>query len=309
MRETIENILTSIEVEYKTQGNGFNQVVKNAAAISEANQNSIVWIDPKRKDKNELLLATKACLIIGDLSLCLKNNSIKDKILVQVKNPRTTFAKILTRLIEKKIVYEINKTAIIHPDAVINKRVSIGPNTYIGKCKISEGTIIEGNCYIYNNVQIGENVLIKAGAVIGGDGFGYVEDEDGSLIHFPHIGGVIIRDNVSIGSNTCIDKGTLGNTLIENNVKIDNLVHIAHNVKISENCFITANTTIAGSAVINSKTWLSPSSTILDGIKIGSNSIIGAGAVQLKNAKKDTVYFGNPAVNVKVSKKTVILSR
>lgn len=299
MEFTIKQIINTIEERFETQGKSFDILIKNVSPVNDAQADSIVWIDPKRADKTKLLRETKASLIIGDHSLLLDNDLIKSKVLVRVKNPRTIYAKILKSLLTENIVSKIDSSAIISPEAEINQDVSIGARTFIGKCKIGEGTIIDGNCYIYDNVTIGENVKIKAGAVIGGDGFGYVEDEDGTIIHFPHVGGVIIGNNVSVGSNTCIDRGTLGNTLIEDNVKIDNLVHIAHNVTIKNSCYITANTTIAGSATINEKSWLSPTSTIVDKIKVGSNVTIGAGAVQLRSTRNNVTHVGNPAVSIK----------
>ena len=96
-------------------------------------------------------------------------------------------------------------------------------------------------------MTVGKNVIIHSNTVIGADGFGYQRNKDGSFEKFPHIGGVIIEDHVEIGANTCIDRGALGNTIIRNGAKIDNLVHIAHNVVIGQNTAVIANAMIGGS--------------------------------------------------------------
>ena len=130
---------------------------------------------------------------------------------------------------------------------------------------------------------------------IGGTGFGYEKNTDGEFELFPHIGGVRIEKNVDIGANTCIDRGTLGNTIIGAGSKIDNLVHIAHNVKIGRNCAIIAHSMIGGSTVINDNCWVAPSACVRDGISIGSNSIIGLGSVVVKPIPDNEVWAGNPA--------------
>src|SRR5690606_230154 len=123
------------------------------------------------------------------------------------------------------------------------------------------------------------NVTINAGTVIGAEGFGYQRNENGEFEKFPHIGGVIINDNVDVGSNTSIDRGALGNTIIGEGAKIDNLVHIAHNVKVGKHAAVIAHAMIGGSSVIGDYSWVAPNSAIRDQISIGNRVTVGLGAV------------------------------
>jgi len=131
--------------------------------------------------------------------------------------------------------------------------------------------------------------------VIGADGFGYQRNDKGEFEKFPHIGGVVIKDNVEIGSNTSIDRGALGNTIIEEGAKIDNLVHIAHNVKVGKHSAVIANSMIGGSTIIGDYSWVAPSVCMRDQISTGNNVTIGLGAVVLKSIPEGETWTGSPA--------------
>ena len=139
------------------------------------------------------------------------------------------------------------------------------------------------------------NVLINSGCVLGSDGYGYIREKNNFPIQFPHIGGIVIEDFVDIGSNSCIDNGSLTPTIIQYGSKIDNLVHIGHNVNIGKCVFVAANSSIGGSSIIgdNSEIWMRVS--IADGTIIGDNCSIGMGSVVIKNIPSNKKCFGNPA--------------
>ena len=158
---------------------------------------------------------------------------------------------------------------------------------------IGNGCDIHPSVVIYPNVVIGDGVIIKANSVIGGDGFGYYNG-----MKLPNFGRVVIFDNVHIGSCTCIDRGTLGDTIIESGVHIDNLVHIAHNVHLMEGSTVIANSMVAGSTVIGKNAWIAPSASIRNGISIGANSIVGLGAVVSSRVGDDAIVLGNPAMDI-----------
>jgi len=193
-------------------------------------------------------------------------------------NPRLSFMGVV-----KEFFYD-RKKKTIHPSAQIGEGVVIGA-----------GTTIHANVVIYDGVKIGKNCKVKAGSVLGGTGFGYEQNEHGEWINFPHIGSLIIGDNVEIGSNTCIDRGTLDDTIISDGVKIDNGVHIAHNVFVGENTLIIANSMVAGSVKIGTNSWIAPMSTIRDGLTIGNDCLIGLGAVVVKDVPNGTRVKGFPA--------------
>ncbi|MFN4220389.1 MAG: UDP-3-O-(3-hydroxymyristoyl)glucosamine N-acyltransferase, partial [bacterium] len=193
------------------------------------------------------------------------------------------------KLIQSK-VRNFNKTNLfIHKSAVIHENVVIGNNVYIG-----ENSVIYPNCVIYDNVYIGSNVILHSNSVIGADGFGYIA-ENGKIIKIPQEGGVVIKDNVEIGSCTCIDRATIGYTYIGENTKIDNLVQIGHNVKIGKNCRILGKSGVAGSARIYENSIIAAMSGVKDGIKIGPNSILAGASSATKNIPPNQIYAGNPA--------------
>jgi UDP-3-O-[3-hydroxymyristoyl] glucosamine N-acyltransferase len=135
--------------------------------------------------------------------------------------------------------------------------------------------------------------------VIGSDGYGYQRNENLIFEKFPHMGGVIIEDNVDIGSNTCVDRGALGNTIIKEGAKIDNLVHIAHNVVIGRHCAIIANAMLGGSVVIADYSWVAPSASILNQVSIGKKVTVGMAAVVTKNIPDGETWAGVPAKPLK----------
>ena len=263
-------------------------------SIHDAQQSSISFIGEERKDKIELVKKSQAgCLLVDYRIINELEEQNLSTLYIGVESPREAFVLLLNDMIEHTYG-GIHVTAVIHEDAIIGKNVAIGANCLIGKCIIKNETVIHPNVTILDNVSIGSNVIIWSGAVIGADGFGYVKTKSG-MVNFPHIGGVIIDDYVHIGANTCIDKGTLGNTIIGKGSKIDNLVHIAHNVSIGENSFVIANAMIGGSTSIGENSWIAPSSSLRDSISVGNNTTIGMGAVVTKNVKGDSIMAGNPA--------------
>lgn len=159
--------------------------------------------------------------------------------------------------------------------------------------------------YVEPKITIGENVFIHPTAVVGSDGFGYERNEIGELEKFPHIGGVVIGDNVDIGANTCIDRGTIDDTIIGDGTKIDNLVHIGHNVKIGKHCLIIANAMIGGSTIIGDHVHIAPGVQIMNKVKIGDNVVVGLGAIVVKDIPSNTTFIGNPAREIEEFKKVL----
>lgn len=292
---SVEEIIPLLDSEHKILGERY-YYFNNVKPSELVNEESLDWVGPLNRNKAEYILKSKARIILCDATIKIESNMIQNKCLIVVKNPKATLIKILNHFFVEKSKFQIHPSAIIHPDAKINNDCYVGPFSYIGKCEIGSGTIIEGHCYIYDNVIIGKNVKIHAGTVVGADGFGYVKDDQGSYVRFPHIGRVFIGDNVEIGSNTSINRGALSNTIIEDGVKIDDHVHISHNVKIGKNSAITANVVIAGSSVIGENSWVAPSAVIRDNIKVGKKVTIGMGASVSKNVPDTETWLGFPAM-------------
>jgi UDP-3-O-[3-hydroxymyristoyl] glucosamine N-acyltransferase len=195
----------------------------------------------------------------------------------------------------------IGANAVIGERADIGKDVTIGNNTVIGDdVRIGEGTRIYDNVTIYYGSVIGRNTIIHSGAVIGADGFGFITRPDG-IYKVPQMGVAVIGDNVEIGANSCVDRGTFDNTVVGDNVKLDNLVQIAHNVKMGKNVFIAAQSGIAGSSTVGDNVMMGGQSGISDHLKIGNNVQIGAKSAVIKhNVKDGSIIWGYPARDVKL---------
>lgn len=193
-------------------------------------------------------------------------------------------------------IYIASFSYISH-NSSIGDNVKIYPNVFIGaNVEIGDGTILYPGVKIYHNCKIGQNCIIHAGTIIGGDGFGFAPQKDGTFFKIQQIGNVIIEDNVEIGSNASIDRATLGSTTIHSGVKLDNLIQVAHNVEIGKNTVIAAQTGIAGSAKIGENCLIGGQVGFVGHIKIADKTNIGAQAGIVKSIKKEnSMLLGSPA--------------
>lgn len=184
----------------------------------------------------------------------------------------------------------------VHPQARLGSNVRIGPFTVIGPdVEIGDDCVVGSNCHI-EHATIGIGTVIANSVTIGGSGFGYETDEaTGEVLQFPHICGVRIGERVEIGSSTCVDRGSIGDTLIGDDTKIDNLIHIAHNVRLGKRCKVIALAIIGGSCVIGDDAWIAPASAIRDWRNIGAGAVVGLGAVVTKDVAAGETVVGNPA--------------
>ena len=188
---------------------------------------------------------------------------------------------------------------VISKGAVIRKNSWIGSNVYVGPgAEIGESSKIYPNVTIYNDTIIGNRVIVHSGTLIGSDGFGFVTDQ-GINKKIPQTGNVIIGDDVEIGSNSSIDRATIGSTKIGEMTKIDNLVHIAHNVVIGKGCYITGQVGIAGSANIGHYCYFGGQSGVAPHVKIGDKSIFAAKSGVTKSMKGGEFYAGYPAIKIR----------
>ena len=218
--------------------------------------------------------------------------------LIVVDTPRRAFAQILKEFFTKKLVfgsvsdsskidstvtYDATKVIIGH-NVVIEEDVQIGNNVIIG-----HNTVVKSGSVLENNVSIGSN------CTIGGVGFGYELTDSGEYEVIPHIGNVVLSNNVEIGNNVCIDRAVMGSTFLDVNVKVDNLVHIDHGVQVGENSLVIAHAMIAGSVNIGKNVWVAPSSAVRQKLTIDDNALVGLGSVVVKNLEKGTVVAGVPA--------------
>lgn len=280
-----------------------NAHIYNFKPISAAKKSDVTFCSALGSDGKNLVSKSKATLVICPSSL---KNKIKEKnvCLIYVDNPRLWFVKCMIKFSKTESKLKGKHASAILLTKKIGKNVYIGPFCYIGKnVTIEDNSIIHSNVSIYQNSKIGKNVTIDSGTVIGADGFGFERSESKKLEKFPHLGKVVIHDDVEIGANVCIDRGTLENTTIGKGSKIDNLVHIAHNVKIGKNCVVVAQSLVAGSCIMEDNSYIAMSATIREKIRIGENAFVGMGSVVTKDVKKNSTVFGVPAKVYKSKKK------
>jgi UDP-3-O-[3-hydroxymyristoyl] glucosamine N-acyltransferase len=280
------------------------KVITGVSGVREANEGDITFIASSRYLK--YLINTKAsCVIVKDVIPDLSIPQIK------IQNPHYGFAKAIecfypkathpSAMSKEAFIAEsasIGSNVSIYPFAVVSSHAIIGdesvimPGVFIG-----ENTRIGRNCLIYPNVTIregitlGDRVIIHSGTVIGSDGYGYVF-ERGEHYKIPQVGGVIIENDVEIGANVCVDRATIGNTIIRKGTKIDNLTQIAHNVTIGEKVLIISHAGIAGSTEVGDFAVIGGQVGIADHAIIEPGTIITGGSGIMSGLVKKGVYSG-----------------
>ena len=241
---------------------------------------------------------------------------------ISVENPRLAFA----------LVLELFHPAVaqapgIHPSAVVGTRVQLGdqvsirPHAVIGdEVTLGRGTVIESgvhvgdrvmigsfsligpNAVIYRGTCIGDRVRIHGGSVIGGDGFGYVFHQ-GRHVKVPQVGNVVIEDDVEIGCNVCVDRATVGSTLIRRGTKIDNLVQIAHNNVIGEHVILTGQVGFSGSVTVGNYAVFGGKAGVVDHVTVGERAQVGAASVVTKSIAPGDIVWGFPARSIRRTKR------
>lgn len=193
----------------------------------------------------------------------------------------------------KRSVY-VGQFATIERGAVIEADVKIYPGAFIGRnTTIGRGTIVQTGAHI-ENATIGADCIINAGAVIGKDGFGYTR-QNGHNVFIPHVGRVVIGDRVSVGANTCIDRGAMTDTKVGDGTKIDNLCQIAHGVVIGQECFLASGVGVAGGVIIGDRALLGGHVGIANGVKIGNDAEVGANSGVFRDIPDGQRHMGYPA--------------
>jgi len=305
-------------IEKSTNAQGVNELIKGVlignsiSDLNNINHNAVCFIQ-EEKYVSILNNSFDALLLVEE---GLNIELIKQKFLnttnaiIVIKNSYSKFIDLIYILEDAKCfpfkndnLEEpiISKTAKIFPNVFIDKNVKIGANTIVfSGTSILRGSVIGANCIIYPSVSIlqdtiiGDNVQIASGAVIGYDGFGYL-DVDGKKKKIPHIGKVVIGSYVEIGANTCIDRGTISDTIIKDYTKIDNLVHIAHNCIIGSNCVICGMSGLCGNTIIGDNVLMAAQSGTKGHLKIEDACVIAARTSVTKDLKKGSLVKGYPA--------------
>ncbi len=243
-------------------------------------------------------------------------------VLIRVPNPYYAFLQVANLFAPQQRPQDgIDATAVVHPTVKLGKHVAIGPHvvieqdaqigagavigalSFIGRCAVlGEKCFLAARVHVAHHVILGKNVTIQSGSVIGSDGFGYVP-VNGHFVKIPHTGTVVLEDDVEIGANCAIDRGTFGETRIGSGTKLDNLIHVAHNVQIGKNTVIAAQTGISGSAKIGNNVQIGGQVGFVGHIEIGDNTSIGAQSGISKSMPAGQTYFGTPAKEIMQAKR------
>ncbi len=300
-------LLSEIAKEIGGVLNGDDVVVSDVKPLAIASGNDLSFVIDKTN--NESARSSKAGAF-----LCYKGFK-SDKPSIEVDSPKLALARVLNIFYPK-----IHREPYIHKSSVISNSANISDKSYIGPyCVIEDGAIIEDDvelvAFVYvgegtsigkgtkifpfvsvrERCRIGENCLIQAGVTIGNDGFGYATDAYGHHTWIPQIGGVSIGDEVDIGSNTAVDRGSLSNSVIKDNVKIDNLVQIAHNCILEKSVIIVSMVGLSGSVHVKENAILAGQVGVKDHLTIGKGATVLAKSGLIKDVPDGSTVMGYPA--------------
>ena len=306
--------------------------INGVSTLEQSSGSQITFFSGKKKYKNALVQTkARACLIdFTYLERLIQQDLRFQKIyFVVVKDLNLAFAKIMALFysVNQTVKDFISKDASIEKSAVIGKNCEIMSGSYIGKnAKIGDNVKIYPNAFVGDKVEIGDkciifhaatifhatigkNTIIHSGARIGKDGFRYVTDGTGKHIKVPHIGQVTIGNDVEIGANSTIDRGSISDTVIGDMCKLDNLVQIGHNVVLGKGCFIVSQVGIAGSVLIGNYVMIGGQAGIADNLSIGNYVKIAAKAGVMRDILEKEIVIGSPAQSIRQFFKQVAIMK
>ena len=260
--------------------------------LDKLKQDCMTWAVSRERAANACLDSAHGLLLVTGEELDAPKERVNQLICA---HPKAAFFSAVKRFFVPARASSISPRAAIET-AHIGRNVSVGAFSYIcAEASIADDVTIGNNVSIECPTVIGRGSVIGSGVVIGTDGYGYYEDMNGLQQRVPHTGGVRIGEDVEIGANTCIDRGTIGDTVIEDGVKIDNLCHIAHNVHIGRSAMVIALSMLAGSSHIGERAYIAPGAMIMNQKTVGENSLVGMGAVVVGDVPEGKVVAGVPA--------------
>ncbi len=301
------------------EGNG-NLDITAVAGLQEASGGDISFLaNPKYAAK---VAKTKAAAVIVPSDWDRSGKCA----LIRVDNSDQAFAKVAELFYEPvpAPVAGVHASAVVAESAVLGEGISLGANVVIedgvvigdhtvieANCVIGYKSTIGANCHFYPLVslreftEVGHNVIIHNGTVVGSDGFGYAVQEDGSRTKIPQIGKVVIEDDVELGANVAIDRARFGKTRIGKGTKIDNLVQVAHNVVVGEHSVMCGQVGISGSSTIGSRVILAGQAGLAGHLEVGDGAIVGAQAGVMRDVPPKDFVIGSPAMTHLQAKKVI----
>lgn len=282
---------------------GPDALVMTPAPIADASAQTLTFVGDVERFAGEFARA----LALGATVFAPEGTALPEGSpgsVIAVANPRASFGLAVARYFVPAPPTGVAESARIHPSAQVHETAYVGEFTVV-----REGAVIEAHAEIRDHVVIGRNVvvgshaLVKSQAVIGEEGFGIEKDADGNNFHVPHIGSVRLGAHTEVGNFTTVCSGTISATVVGEYTKIDDHVHIAHNCRIGRNVIITACAEISGSVTIEDDVWIGPNASVIQGLTLGRDSLLGIGAVAVKSVPENEVRVGNPAKRLGDNKK------
>ncbi len=280
----------------------YNFEVIGASYAGKPKNNTVMYVTKKVEKLIDNLKDVSNCLCFCEKGMCVDQHIIEKNGIVFTDTPQLDYTIVINKLFHKiKEEDKKRKFTLMEAGFYLGENVKLGENCYIEPgVVIGHDVIIGNNANIFagaviKNAVIGNNFQCNENAVVGNYGFNMVEDEKGNKVRIPSLGRVIIGNNVEVGACTDIARGTGNDTIIEDNVKIDSLVHVGHDAFIKKNVEITAASVIGGFTILEEKAYMGINSCIKNRKHVGKNTVIGMGAVVTKELDDNKVYVGNPA--------------
>ncbi len=298
----IANYLDACEETYTLAGSPA-QPITGFSSLASLQNGHLCWVRDNSSAVADILARytglTVVCRAAGSEIFS------QDHTYFHTNDPRRAFFMVLDHFFaEAKPIDTIASTAVVETSA-IGTGCTIGHNCYIAKnVTIGNNVTIEHNVVIQCKCSIGDGTTIHSGVIIGGAGYGFYRDSDGILHHAPHFGGVRIGKNVEILANTCIDRGTLDDTTIDDNVKIGNLCIIGHNSHVEESAEVVGLNALLGGVVMEKNSYTAPGTVVRGYCRIGQGALAGLGSVVLHDVPPNTTVAGVPAKVIRQRKDT-----
>ena len=303
----IKFIVSEIKKRYKVECN--IPLINAVSTLTNPRDNSLIFCIQYKEQHDKSLSIVRNSVILVNKDAKITSNLTDHNVVIYVKNPRMEYVYILNNFVMEDGISYSSDSYYIDPDAIVDSTCKIEPYVFIARdVQIGRCCHIKSGAKIYSNVTLGDNCVVGCNTVIGDIGFGIERINDGKWeriplsgkpMKMPHYGGVRIGNNVEIGALNTIVSGAIEPTIISDNVKTDDHVHIAHNCKIEDGVLITAAAELSGGVKIGDNTWIGPNSSIFQQTKIGRRCIVGIGANIFKDMKDEEVYMGAPARKIK----------
>lgn len=275
--------------------------ITGVSYIGRPRSNTAMYIGKKIADQLKKLESVEQCLVFAEIGIEVPNFLKKKHAILLVENPQLEYAKLVVELenLQKKedrvYKYLYLNGSYISETAVIGKGTYIEPGCIVGhRVVIGENAVLLKGTVIKNSI-VGDRFLANEYAVVGANGFTIAEDENKNKLRIPSLGGVIIKNDVEIGVHDNVSRGTGGDTVLEDYVKLDAFVHIGHDAHLLKNVEVTAGAVIGGYDVVGERTFIGLNATLRNRIEIGDKALLGMGTVVTKFVEKDMTVVGNPA--------------